>query len=269
MSNEPSIRVAVVGAAGRMGREVLKALTPEEGFQVVAAVDRHEIGAKTRDLLGGHGPDLEIEEKLGAALDRAPADVVVDFSHHSAAPTHAKSAVKRGASFVIGCTGLSGDDMKMLRELCAGQGVPGMVVPNFAVGAVLMMKFAEMAARWMPDVEIVEMHHDRKEDAPSGTALLTAEKIFNARQHAPTKLPETYFKVPGVRGGVAYEVPLHSVRLPGLLAHQQVIFGGPGETLTIRHDSLDRAGFMHGVKLCARKVRSLSGLVVGLDRLLF
>jgi 4-hydroxy-tetrahydrodipicolinate reductase len=252
-----------------MGQEVLKALTPQEGFQIVAAVDRHEIGRPARELVGPNGPDLVIEDRLGPALDRSPADVIVDFSHHSVAPTHAETAAKRGASFVIGCTGLGNDDIAMLRGTCTEFKVSGMYVPNFAIGAVLMMKFAELAARWLPDAEIIELHHDRKEDAPSGTAMLTAEKIQAARTSAPRKLPKPFFKVEGARGGLAHEVPVHSIRLPGLLAHQEVIFGGPGETLTIRHDSLDRAGFMNGVRLAARQVRSLDGLVIGLDKILF
>jgi 4-hydroxy-tetrahydrodipicolinate reductase len=152
---------------------------------------------------------------------------------------------------------------------CRETGVPGMVVPNFAIGAVLMMRFAEIAAAWLPDCEIVEMHHDRKEDAPSGTAQMTAQRIGKARTEEPTRLPRAAIKVEGVRGGSVAAVPIHSVRLPGLVAHQIVMFGGPGETLTLRHDSMDRASFMSGVKLCVRKVRTLEGLAVGMDKLIF
>jgi len=269
MSDQAPIRVAVVGAAGRMGREVLKALTPQEGFALVCAIDRAHAGKPVSELVGVTHTDVVIEERLGRALDQNPADVIVDFSHHSGAAQHVESAAKRGASFVIGCTGLSTSDLQLIRHATAEYNVPGMYVPNFAIGAVLMMKFAEIAAKWMPDAEIIELHHDRKEDAPSGTALLTAEKIQAARTEPPTKLPRQVLKVEGARGGVAYEVPVHSVRLPGLLAHQQVMFGSPGELLTIRHDSSDRAGFMEGVKLAVRTVRSLKGLTIGLDKILF
>ena len=166
-------------------------------------------------------------------------------------------------------TGISEANLEAIRELCEKHNTPGMYVPNFAIGAVLMMHFAEIAAKWLPDAEIIEFHHDRKEDAPSGTAMLTAEKIGNARVSSPTPLPKPLLKAEGARGGLVKEVPVHSVRLPGLLAHQEVIFGGPGETLTIRHDSLDRASFMQGVKLCAKSVRNLKGLTVGLDKILF
>ncbi|HEY0867992.1 MAG TPA: 4-hydroxy-tetrahydrodipicolinate reductase [Fimbriimonas sp.] len=263
------IRVAVVGANGRMGREVLKALTPAEGFQIVAAIDRESLGMNCRDLVGAAGPDLAIEAKVGQALDRAPADVVVDFSSHTGAGAHAQSALKRGASPVIGCTGLSDYDLAEIRRMTAELGVPAMYVPNFAIGAVLMMRFSELAAKWLPNVEIIEMHHDKKEDAPSGTAMLTAEMIHHARKRPPSFSPDTNIKIQGARGGRFLDVPIHSVRLPGLLAHQQVVFGGPGEALTVRHDSLDRSGFMEGVKLCVRTVKSLQGLTVGMDKILF
>jgi 4-hydroxy-tetrahydrodipicolinate reductase len=264
-----AVRVAVVGAGGRMGREVLKALTPQEGFEIVLAVDKDYGGTDARELVGPKGPAIVLEEKLGAALDRVPVDVLVDFSHASAAATQALSAVKRKVSPVIGTTGISDLDLKEIAEQCADHETPGLYAPNFAIGAVLMMRFAQTAAKWLPDAEIIEMHHDRKEDAPSGTAVLTAHLIAEARKEPPTRLPRPQFKVEGVRGGVWKDVHIHSVRLPGLVAHQEVLFGSPGETLSIRHDSLDRSCFMSGVKLAVRRVRSLSGLVVGLDRLLF
>jgi len=263
------IRVAVVGAAGRMGREVLRAVGADPGLELVAAIDRSEIGSNTQELAGHLGPSLVVEEHLGPALDRTKPDVTIEFSHHSVAVEHATLATERGISFVFGMTGLSEANLDLLRGLCESNQTPGMYVPNFAIGAVLMMHFAEIAARWLPDAEIIEFHHDRKEDAPSGTAVLTAEKIGRARTRDKTPLPKPLLKAEGARGGMLNEVPVHSVRLPGLLAHQEVIFGGPGETLTIRHDSMDRASFMQGVKLCAKTVRSLTGLTVGLDKILF
>ena len=263
------LRVVVVGAAGRMGREVLRAVCSDPAFELVAAVDRSEIGSSTRELAGHLGPNVLVEEDLAAALDRTKPDVTVEFSHQSVALEHAKWATERNVSFVFGMTGISGAHLAEMETLCLDSKTPGMYVPNFAIGAVLMMHFAEIAAKWLPDAEIIEFHHDRKEDAPSGTAMLTAEKIGKARTSAPTPLPKPLLKAEGARGGSVSEVPVHSVRLPGLLAHQEVIFGGPGETLTIRHDSLDRASFMQGVKLCAKTVKSLSGLTIGLDKILF
>jgi 4-hydroxy-tetrahydrodipicolinate reductase len=270
MSTGEKIRVAVAGAAGRMGRESLRALTPAHGFQVVAAIDRNDVGASVRDLIGGEAPeDVFLTEKLGAALDATPVDVLLDFSHHSAVVSHTESAFTRGARIVIGCTGVSEGNLSEIRSLAKEHHLGAMYIPNFAIGAVLMMKFSQMAAKWMPDAEIIEMHHERKEDAPSGTALLTAELISQARTNPPTKMPRPTIKVEGARGGKFCDIPIHSIRLPGFLAHQQVIFGGPGETLSIRHDSTDRASFMHGVRLALAEVGQLQGLTVGLDKLLF
>lgn len=263
-----TIKIAVVGAAGRMGQEVLRSMTKEEGIEVVVAIDHGHVGTHVRELVGPGGPDLVIEDKLGSALDRVPVDVLVDFSHHSGALQHALQAIKRKASPLIGVTGLPEVELREIKQECQNAGVPGMYVPNFAIGAVLMMHFAELAARWLPDVEVIEMHHDQKEDAPSGTAILTADRIAVARSRIP-RAKQTTFKVEGVRGGVHHDVHLHSVRLPGLVAHQIVIFGGVGETLTIRHDSLDRKSFMEGVKLCVKQIGSQEGFVVGMEKLLF
>jgi 4-hydroxy-tetrahydrodipicolinate reductase len=263
------IRVAVVGAMGRMGREVLKALTPQENFDLLLAVDHNEVGANVRDLVGPKGPDIVVEQKLGAALDREKVDVLVDFSSASAAATHALSAIKRGVSPVIGATGMKEEELREIALACTESNVPGIYAPNFAIGAVLMMRFSQMAAKYMPDAEIIEMHHDRKEDAPSGTAMLTAEMIALGRTSDPSKKHVLHQRVEGVRGGKWHDTPIHSVRLNGLVAHQMVMFGGPGETLTIRHDSMDRTSFMQGVKLCVREVGSLKGFVVGMDNVLF
>jgi len=252
-----------------MGREVLRAVGSDPAFEVVAAIDRSEVGTNTRELAGPLGPSVIVEEHLEPALDRTKPDVTIEFSHQSVALDHARAATERHISFVFGMTGISEANLAQIRQLCEQHETPGMYVPNFAIGAVLMMRFAEIAAKWLPDAEVIEFHHDRKEDAPSGTAMLTAQKIGEARVNQPTPLPKPLIKAEGARGGQVGNVPVHSVRLPGLLAHQEVIFGGPGEILTIRHDSLDRASFMQGVKLCAKTVRQLKGLTVGLDKILF
>ena len=263
------IKVVVVGAAGRMGREILRAVSADTTFELVAAVGRSQIGTNIQTLAGGQVPDLSLEGDLVAALDRTQPNVMIDLSHHSVALEHARVATARNVAFVFGMTGISDAGLSEIESLCLASGVPGMYVPNFAIGAVLMMYFAEIAAKWLPNAEVIEFHHDRKEDAPSGTAMLTAEKIGRARTQAPTPLPTPLFKAEGARGGTVNGVPVHSIRLPGLLAHQEVIFGSPGETLTIRHDSLDRISFMQGVRLCAKTVGTLSGLTIGLDKLLF
>jgi len=263
-----SIRVAVVGAAGRMGMETARAVTQAVGLELVLAIDRAHVGERLRDLAGGRAADIVIEDKLGAALDRVETDVLIDFTNHGSAVQNASSALARKVAPVIGATGVSAMDVRGLASLSKEHQTPGMYVPNFAVGAVLMMHFAALAARWLPNAEIIELHHDFKQDAPSGTAMLTAEKIAEARRTGPSVAPTPMLKVEGARGGLHRDVPLHSVRLPGLLAHQEVMFGGIGEVLTIRHDSMDRTSFMEGVTLCARKVWEQKGFVVGMERLL-
>lgn len=264
-----SIRVVVIGAGGRMGKEALRALNAQEGFEIVAAIARSNAGVNARELAGPLAPDLVLESDFANAAVRTRPDVVVDLSNHASALGHAVIAEEIGAGLVVGCTGLPQADMDEIAALYSKRGLGAIYAPNFAIGAVLMMKFAEMAAKWIPDVEIIEMHHDRKEDAPSGTALHTANLIVKARTSSPTEMPRSLMKLDGARGGELDGVHIHSVRLPGLLAHQQVIFGGPGEILTIRHDAMDRSVYMGGLKLCVRKVRALTGLTAGLENLLF
>lgn len=252
-----------------MGRETCRAVLACQDLELVLAVDKSSPGADLAEILGIDASGLVLEDKLGVGLDRVGADVLVDFTAASAAPVHAEMAMKRQVAPVIGATGLDKDTLRSLASLSAEQKAPGMYVPNFAIGAVLIMKFAETAARWLPDVEIIELHHDKKEDAPSGTSMRTAEMISAARKAQPSHKPRPVYKVEGVRGGLHHDVPIHSVRLPGLLAHQQVIFGGQGELLTLRHDSMDRASFMEGVKLAVREVWKLDRFVIGLDSLLF
>ncbi|HEY8465624.1 MAG TPA: 4-hydroxy-tetrahydrodipicolinate reductase [Solirubrobacterales bacterium] len=220
------IRVVVSGAAGRMGATTCEAVEGAGDMELVGRADP-ALGAELADFLGD-------------------ADVVVDFSTPAAAPDNVRACLDAGVHAVVGTTGF---DLAPLREAAQGAQANVLVAPNFAIGAVLMMRFAAEAAKHMPEVEIVELHHDRKLDAPSGTAKRTAELISAA-------------------GGNVHE-PIHSVRLPGLVAHQEVILGGEGQTLTIRHDSIDRRSFMPGVLLAVRRVGELEDrFVVGLENVL-
>ena len=235
-------RVAVLGSAGRMGSEVCRAVEADDELELVAAVDA--------------GDDRR-------AITDAGADVCVDFTLPDSVKGNVLWLLGQGVHAVVGTTGLAEAD---LAEIEAATGpANAFVAPNFAIGAVLMMTFAQQAAAHLPDVEIIELHHDRKVDAPSGTALRTAELIAAARGEQPD--------VPGpagnpARGRTEEGLAIHSVRLPGLVAHQQVLFGGTGETLTIRHDSLDRSSFMPGVVLAVKAVPQRPGLTVGLEHLL-
>ena len=269
------IGIVVTGAAGRMGREVVRAALEADGIRLLAAVDHHAVGQDAGALAGMPAAGMAIESDLEAALIRTRPDVMVDFTLPGGVLANLRLALAHGVSPVVGTTGLGADALNEIDAAAREKGIGAFVAPNFAIGAVLMMQFAAQAAKYLPDVEIIELHHDRKVDSPSGTALLTAQKIGQAREAAgvsPVALPEGLVeKAPGARGArdaVTGDVPIHSVRLPGFVAHQEVIFGGVGQILTLRHDSIDRRSFLPGVILAVRRVRSLTGLVIGLENLL-
>lgn len=256
------IRVLVTGAAGRMGSEVVRAVTESDGMQVVAAVDPRIDEAQLPE-------GVFRSTDLAGAIEEARPNVLVDFTRPDTVAANLAIALPAGVDCVVGTTGLTEETLAKLAESSA-PGTCLFYAPNFAVGAVLMMLFAEQAARLMPYAEVIELHHDRKLDAPSGTAIRTARMIAAAREERPS-VPggETELDgMEGARGAFVDGVPVHSVRLPGLVAHQQVVFGGQGQTLTITHDSIDRTSFMPGVVLAVRSVGDLSGLVVGLENLL-
>jgi 4-hydroxy-tetrahydrodipicolinate reductase len=259
----------VAGAAGRMGRTVLKAVHDDPETELVAAIDRSCVNEKAGELGGFGNSEVSVRNDLDAALRDSGAEVVVDFTHATSCFTNAGTALRAGVSPVIGTTGMSRDQVSELAALSAELGVGAFVAPNFAIGAVLMMLFARQAAKYMPEVEVIEFHHEKKVDAPSGTAMRTLELILEGRGERTVVRPEKEeFKVEGARGGDVEGIRVHSVRLPGYVAHQECIFGGLGQTLTIRHDSIDRLSFMPGVLLACKKVRSLGSLVVGLEHLL-
>lgn len=260
------IRVLVAGAAGRMGSEVVKAVNAAEGMRIVAAVDPGVSGCFIADE---HGAHIECTEDLSAAIASHEPDVMVDFTRPDVVESNLRVALAAGVDCVVGTTGLSAETLEELCALAPG-GTCLFFAPNFAIGAVLMMQFAEKAARYMPHVEVIEMHHDQKLDAPSGTAIRSARMIAAARREAPDAPGrETELgTMEGARGALVDGVSVHSVRLPGLVAHQEVIFGGQGQTLTIRHDSIDRTSFMPGVVLAIREVGAHGGLVVGLEHLM-
>lgn len=252
-----------------MGREVCKTIDAAPDMDLVLAVDKQCEGQSVRDFTSPNAPDIKVTSKLAETLDSVPkVDALVDFTHPKFAAHHGLLALKRKVTPIIGTSGLSISDLGALRTEAEEQGIPALYIPNFAVGAVLMMKFAMEAARFMPECEIIEMHHEKKADAPSGTATRTAELIAASRERRPEKTRTDLIKLEGVRGGSIGETPIHSVRLPGLLAHQMTIFGAPGEVLTIRHDSMDRSSFMSGVLIALRGFRTLKGLVIGLENVM-
>ena len=241
------MRVAVAGALGRMGREACAALSATDDLELVGGFARTRAGESLAAVVGLPREAGRVYDDVAALYDDARPDVIVDFTVYPVSVDVARRAVECGISPVVGATGWTEEERISFEDLCDERSVGAAIVPNFAVGAALAIRFAEEAARYFPTAEIVELHHDRKRDAPSGTALLTARRLSAIAER---------------------EVPIHSVRLRGLVAHQEILFGGEGELLTIRHDSLARSSFMPGVLLAVRKVRAFTKLVVGLDTFL-
>lgn len=252
------IKVLVNGALGRMGRTVCSAVKADSELELVGAVD----------VIAGEVEGLTVETNLDAALKRLTPDVMVDFTRPAVVFDNVMTALANKVSPVVGTTGLSDDAKEKIRKLAELYDTPAFIAPNFALGAVLMMLISQTVARYMPEVEIIELHHDKKLDAPSGTAELTAKMISEVRKPHKQGHPEEVERLEHVRGAEVDGIRIHSVRLPGYVAHQEVIFGGLGQTLTIRHDSTGRDSFMPGVVLACKKVRGLKGLTVGLDKLL-
>lgn len=242
-----TLRVIVNGATGKMGQEVVKAIEKEQDLEIVAKLD--------------HGDNLS---KTIAAKD---ANIVVDFTSAQVAYQNCETIIESGAHPVIGTTGFTPEQIKILQERCKQKQLGGIIAPNFALGALLLMQCAKEVVKYFPHVEIIELHHDGKVDAPSGTAIKTAEVISSVREKPENKTKE-HEVIPGARGGKKNDITIHSVRLPGLVAHEEVIFGDVGQTLTLRHDTYHREAFMPGVILACRKVTELKELIYGLEHIL-
>lgn len=267
MTTSP-IRVIVSGALGKMGLETVKAVAADAELELAALADMRGGGESFAALTGIRGIDLAVGTDLESILNSVPADVLVDFTAPQAVAGNSKLALSHGLHAVIGTTGLRPQELAELEALAEQQRKTLAVIPNFALGAVMMMKLAGEAAKYFPHTEIIELHHDQKVDAPSGTAMLTAEIIRQNSAARGSANNRDFEKIAGVRGGEYQDLRIHSVRLPGLVAHQEIIFGGQGETLRIRHDSYDRTSFMPGVIMTVKKAVTMQGLVYGLDKLL-
>lgn len=258
-------RVGVFGAAGKMGTAVCRAVHEADGLELVAAVDPFAAGRSVGELVPGI--DLAITDAPQALLD-AGAEAVVDFTVLEAARANLDWCAANGVHAVVGTTGFSAEDLERYAVAFGESEANALIAANFAIGAVLMMRFAELAAPWFETAEIIELHHDAKADVPSGTSVVTAQRMAAASgEWAPD--PTRTVIAEGARGGlVAGAIPVHSVRLRGLVAHQEVLLGTTGQSLSIRHDSYDRASFMPGVVLAVRGVADLPGLTLGIESLL-
>ncbi|SHI69659.1 4-hydroxy-tetrahydrodipicolinate reductase [Propionispora hippei] len=262
------IRVIVCGAYGKMGREVLKAVYNDKELELVGAMDVNSSFADAGELIGIGKIGVTVGKDLQTVITETKPQVMVDFTNPAAVMPNIRTAIACGVSPVVGTTGLSADDLAEVGRLCSDKKVNALIAPNFAIGAVLMMKMAQDAAKYLPHVEIIELHHDQKLDAPSGTALRTAQLIAEKRGFLKQGHPNEEEKLAGARGSELEGIRIHSVRLPGYVAHQEVIFGGLGQTLTIRHDSISRESFMPGVVLACKRVLTITGLVCGLENIL-
>ena len=253
------IKVVIAGFKGRMGQAAYHMVLKDPELELVGLVDPHESENELAGVPVFH-------DKEGVLL--LDADVWIDFTIPKVAYEHTRFALEHGLAPVVGTTGFTTEEITDLIELSREKNLGGLIAPNFAIGAVLLMQFATQAAKYFPNVEIIELHHDKKKDAPSGTAVKTAELISQVRQPQEQGAPDEEESLPGARGANYQGMHIHSVRLPGLVAHQEVIFGSQGEGLTLRHDSYDRVSFMTGVNLGVKEVVKRHELVYGLEHLL-
>jgi len=262
------IKVLVNGAAGKMGRAMSAGIAKESDMKIVAAVDFKFTGNDLGLACGIDSLNVNIEEDLAAAISRTKPDVMVDFTNPQAVMKNIRIAVPQKVACVVGTTGLSQNDLQELDKLANEYNTPVFCASNFALGAVLMMRFAKEAAVYFPNVEVIERHHDQKLDAPSGTAITTLEMINDVREVFSQGAANEFEKIPSSRGGDYAGMRVHSVRLPGYVATQEVIFGSLGQILTIRHDAMSRECFLPGVLMAIRKIGALSGLVFGLEKII-
>lgn len=242
-----TIRILVNGAQGRMGQETVTMIQSQQDFELVDSTDK--------------------EDDLAQKIQQFKPQIVIDFTHPAAGFLNTKIIIANNVRPVIGTTGFTPQQIEELQRLSASKKLGGIIAPNFSIGAVLMMKYAQDAAKHFSQVEIIELHHDKKADFPSGTAIKTAEMIAAVKQKMKPGMAEKAV-LPGARGAALEDIHIHSVRLPGVVADQQVIFGGVGETLTIAHHTIHREAFMPGVALACRKVMQLEKLVYGLEQVL-
>ncbi|MBM7569845.1 4-hydroxy-tetrahydrodipicolinate reductase [Aquibacillus albus] len=262
------IKVVVAGPRGKMGSEALRMIEKEEELELVACIDRNYDGFKVQDIEGLPPFEALVYSDINECFQSIDADVLVDLTTPEVGYQHTKTAIQYGIRPVVGTTGFTKEQLDELSDLAEEKGIGAVIAPNFAIGAVLMMQFAKWAAKYFPDVEIVERHHDQKLDAPSGTAVKTAQLIQEVRTSKEQGHPDEKETLTGARGAELDGMRIHSMRLPGLVAHQEVVFGSTGENLTIKHDSFHRSSFMTGVKLAIDKVVTLDLLVYGLENLM-
>ncbi|WP_404329099.1 4-hydroxy-tetrahydrodipicolinate reductase [Mesobacillus maritimus] len=262
------VKIVIAGPRGRMGKEAVKLVMETENYELVGVLDHRHEGKNLAELEGFTNVDALVYTDIHKCFKEQQPDVLVDLTTPEVGMEHTVTALEFGVRPVVGTTGFSSGDLSKLEDLCKQTGLGCIIAPNFAIGAVLMMKFSQLAAKYFNDVEIIELHHDQKLDAPSGTAVKTAEMISTVREAKQQGHEDEKETIVGARGANYDGMHIHSVRLPGLIAHQQVMFGSDGQTLSIRHDSYNRASFMSGVKLAVDTVMKNDTFVYGLENII-
>ena len=263
------IKVAVCGALGKVGREVVKAVSESNDTELVAAIDKLEAGQDVGSLVLGKSNNVLISDDIETTIKNTKPDVIVDFTQPAYIFQNAKLYIENGVSPVIGTTGLKPEQIKELEKLSKEKNVSCLIAPNFSTGAVLMMKFAKEAAKYFDNAEIIELHHNQKKDAPSGTAIKTAELMAEANDNFSSGNCDETETIQGSRGGEAKsKIRIHSVRMPGYSASQEVIFGSSGQVLKIRHDTSDRKCYMPGVMMAVKYVYNHKEFIYGLDNIM-
>ena len=262
------IKIILAGPRGKMGQEALHLIEETSHFELVGCIDRKHNGLKLSEIIPNPTFEVPIYTDASEAFYQLNADVLIDLTSPEAGYIHTKLALENGVRPVVGTTGFTEEQLMELEQLTTEKSLGAVIAPNFAVGAVLMMQFSKWAAKYFPDVEIIEKHHDQKLDAPSGTAIKTAQLIQEVREQKTQGHPNEKETIEGARGANYDGMRIHSVRLPGLVAHQEVVFAGTGQTLTIKHDSYHRNSFMSGVKLAVEHVVKSDSFVYGLENLL-
>ena len=266
------IKVLVCGAAGKMGQATVRAVCSEAGFKLVGAVDRSgnpKVGSDIGLICGIDETGVKLSGDLKETISKTQPDVLVDFTMPEIVIVNAQMALKSGVRVVIGTTGMTKDDISELAKISKQNATGTIVAPNFALGAVLMMRFAKEASKYFASAEIIEYHHDKKLDAPSGTSIKSAELMAESRKLFGRDTVTGKETIKGARGAIGEgNIHIHSVRLPGLVAHQEILLASAGQTLTIRHDSYDRTSFMPGVLMAVKKVIEIDHLIYGLENII-
>lgn len=261
-------KLILAGPRGKMGIAAIEMINETEEYELVAVIDRINNEKSRAEILANTKDKLKIFTNEKECFQNTKADVFIDLTKAEPGFKHTKAALENDLPSIVGTSGFTETQIKILKDIAEKQKIACIIAPNFAIGAVLMMQFSKIAARYFKDVEIIEKHHDRKLDAPSGTAVKTAQLIQEVRDEKQQGHPDEKETIQGARGADFDGMRIHSMRLPGLVAHQEVVFGSPGQLLTVKHDSFDRHSFMEGVKLSIEEINKYDTLIYGLEHLL-